>query len=280
VAWSSRYSGRGVLRRRRLPRRHAVRRLTAVYVSELFRIITGVWLLFLVGVATLGVSVRQVARVAVWVAGSIRWVHRVASASGHPTREGRHGAWWSSLGWASSPREELVWLFVQAGELERGLLVRTCWPSAPAGVLVSPGGVGRAALVRRVGTAPLQRPGTPRGLDGRRRGLGGAGGPAGGGWRPGGSWPSGWRSRPTGPGGRCTAAPGSIPPAARPAPNGDASPEPTTANLEGPSGCIQGNARSVDGRCSRNCRPRATLGCGGGCLGPLWSVVCSPRRLG
>jgi hypothetical protein len=75
-----------------------------------------------------------------------------------------------------------------------------------------PGGVGRAALVRRVGPAPLQRPGTPRGLDwpsprawrssvrpsgglaeGRgsgwwhRIGLGGAGGPAGGGRRPGGA---------------------------------------------------------------------------------------------
>ena len=46
---------------------HATLTLTAVGV-------TGWWLLFLGGVATLGVSVGQVAGVAVWVAGSIRWV--------------------------------------------------------------------------------------------------------------------------------------------------------------------------------------------------------------
>jgi hypothetical protein len=92
-----------------------------------------------------------------------------------------------------------------------GCRVRTCWPSAPCWRAGLPGGVGRAALVRRVGPAPLQRPGMPRGLDwpsprawrssvrpsgglaeGRgsgwwhRVGLGGGGGPAGGGWRPGG----------------------------------------------------------------------------------------------
>jgi len=112
---------------------HATLTLTAVGV-------TGWWLLFLVGVATLGVSVGQVAGVAVWVAGSIRWVQGVLSVSGHPTREGRRGAWRSSLGWASSP-EELVWLFVQAGELEHGLLGEDllaqcpCWRAGlPRGV--------------------------------------------------------------------------------------------------------------------------------------------------
>src|SRR5205823_4692933 len=31
-------------------------------------------------------------------------------------------------------------------------------------------------------------------------------------------------------------------------------PEPTTANVQVPSGSIQSNARSVDGKCARNCR--------------------------